>query len=596
MDSAVTGDFIFGTLGTDELRLTHEQSRLHGLWHGSRISPVDPKPGDTITFTVSVGVDTAVERIELLLTRDGSHPRNASEIIDMQQNSTEWSTLAWGYRETWTCQIPAQVDELWRYSIRGVTANDEMIWADVHSFTSDPGIFAVSIDQLDDPAWFKRANIYQVFVDRFARGDGLPFEPRETLMDIWGGTLRGVIDHLPYIKQLGVNAIWLSPISPSPTHHGYDVIDYTAIEPRLGTMADFDELLAKAHGLGLRVILDFVASHCSNLHPTFAKALRDSGAPEREIFLFDADGGYDSFFGVQEMPRINGDNDVAATWLIDAAKFWVERGVDGFRLDYAIGQSLQFWTRFRRELRFIKPDLVLVAEAVDSAETLQSYRGRLDGVLDFLFLEKVRSFIGFEKESAVDFWRFLERHQRWFAEGPVRATFLDNHDMNRLLWVLQGDTERLKLAAMLQMSLPSATVTYYGTEVGLSQWHDLEYPDGSRRMEESRTPMLWGDDADRDVQEFYRSLLFWRDRHGIAALTPSLVHAGDDGTLIYRIDPWLVLLNRSDDEIEIALGSYGSLWLMLATNNTVRLHGSRLILSRYSGAVLGNEHARPGMR
>ncbi len=592
MDSGVTADFIFGTLGTDALRLQHEQSRLHGVWHGARFEPRDPRPGDVVEFTVTAGIDVSIDHMELLLTRDGAVPGNESESIAMTLGSTEWSTIGWGYVQSWTCRIEAEHDELLRYVVRAATPNGEVIYADEDPITGAAGLFAISIDTDPEPDWLRDAVVYQVFVDRFARTGGEPFLSHTSLMEIWGGTLRGLNERLGHIRQVGANAIWLTPIFPSPTHHGYDVTDYTSIEPRLGTLADFDDLVSNAHAQGLRVILDFVASHCSNHHPVFQRALADTGSPERQLFTIHADGSYESFFGVKEMPRINGDNDEALAWMIDSATFWLGRGVDGFRLDYSIGQSLQFWTRFSRALRRVRSDVALIAEAVDSAETLRAYRGSINGVLDFLFLEHVRSFLGFGKESASAFWRFYERHSAFFEQSPTRLTFLDNHDMNRFLWVVEGDTRRLKIAALLQMSLPDPTVVYYGSEVGLNQWHDLEFPDGSRRMEESRTPMLWGADQDADLLGVYRSLVFWRKQFAIARQSPDLVHAGDDGTLIYRIGPWLVVINSNTDDLAIDVGSGGAMWLSLATDRDVHLHGSVLHLPAWSGAILANERAR----
>lgn len=239
--------------------------------------------------------------------------------------------------------------------------------------------------------------------------------------------------------------------------------------------------------------------------------------------------------------------------LIDGARYWIERGVDGFVINASRGQPIQ---KLRRELQSVKSDIALVADANANAD-------QCDGVLDDLFHDRITAFMVLENESAADFWQFFEHHHQSFQDGPTRITYLDD----QLLSLVHGDAERFKLATMLQLTLPSAAVISGAV-----------------------------DTKDRDVIEFYRSILFWRSKHGITEATPSLVHAGDDGTLIYVTGPWLILLNRSDDDIEIDLGSYGSLWLMLATSNAVRLHGSRLILSRYSGAVLGNERARQTMR
>jgi cyclomaltodextrinase / maltogenic alpha-amylase / neopullulanase len=263
--------------------------------------------------------------------------------------------------------------------------------------------------------------------------------------------------------------------------------------------------------------------------------------------------------------------------------------VDGYRLDYAKGPSLSFWALFRRALREVNPDVGLIGEVVEGADSLKEYTGRLDGNLDFLFLQQVRGFFGFDLIGADELWRFLDRHYAYFSDSLALPSFLDNHDMNRFLWIASGDVRRLKIAALLQMAMPGPPIVYYGTEVGLSQWHDLEYPDGTRRMEESRTPMPWGSTQDRDLHEFYRSLIFWRNKWGVHGMSRRLVHAGQDGLLLFLVGSWLVVINRTDQEHCINLGSHGSMWLALATGNDVKLHGEVLQVPPMSGAILAAE-------
>lgn len=592
---SVTQDFIFGTLATDELRLEAERARKKGVWHGSRITPLLPRSGDDVTFHVHVGSDVDVATIELMLMRDDSFPDDQSEIISFRRGDTSWDTLTWSYGEEWSVTVRArETDSIWRYRVRAITDLGETVWADANPTTDEPGVFAVAIDAPPDARWLRDAVIYHVFVDRFAANPGDELVPQQALDDIWGGTLKGVASRLDHIQHLGATAIWLSPIFPSPTHHGYDATDYTSIEPRLGTMEDLDGLVSACHSRGIRVILDFVANHVSNEHPDFLTALADPNAPEREFFTIHSDDSYETFFGVQSMPEVAVDHDAAAEWLIDAAKFWLDHGVDGYRLDYAVGPSLGFWTRFRHALLRRNPEVTLIGEAVDAASSLKAFRGRLDGTLDFLLLQQLRAWAGFDFINSEDFWRFLERHLRYFKDGPLLPSFLDNHDMNRFLWIVNGDMRRLKLAALLQTTLPGPPIIYYGTEVGLSQWHDLEYPDGSRRMEESRTPMLWGSDQNRDLLEFYRSAIFWRKKFHISGQNLRGVHAGDDGLLVYAVGPWLVALNRNEEDASIDLGRQGSTWLALATDHDVHLHGRSLQLPAMSGAIVAIEQHLPG--
>ncbi|HLU37116.1 MAG TPA: alpha-amylase family glycosyl hydrolase, partial [Thermomicrobiales bacterium] len=332
--SNVTQDFIFGTLATDELRLAEIQSRTRGVWHGSRVSPADPRPGDTLELTVTIGSDIDVERVEVLLTWDGSLPGVGSAPVAMQRAGVRWDILSWSYLETWTVSIATPpFDALLRYRIRATTPEGNYLWADADPETGEAGLFAIGIDTEKTASWLPGAVIYHVFVDRFANDHGDPLPKQLSLNDFWGGTLKGVTARLDHIKHLGATAIWLSPIFPSPTHHGYDATDYQSIEPRLGTMDDFDELVEQAHERGMKVILDFVASHVSNEHPVFLNAKEDPVSPERKFFTFLRDGSYRTFFGVQTMPQVAVDHDPAADWLIDAAIFWLKRGVDGYRLD-----------------------------------------------------------------------------------------------------------------------------------------------------------------------------------------------------------------------------------------------------------------------
>jgi len=584
---SITSDFIFGTLATDEQRLDAIRGRLHGLWHGSRISPRDPESGDEVTVTVTAGTDLSVKGMAVRYTTDGSMPDSSSPALPMQPAGPRWETLVWGYVEEWTATIPAREDgTLVRYRIQALAETGEQVWADTDPETGEPGLFAYGVDTAQVPRWLREAVIYHVFVDRFAPDPGSSFVDAASLDEIQGGTLKGALARLDHIADLGATAIWLSPVFPSPSHHGYDATDYTSIEPRLGTEADLMALIDAAHAKGIRVLLDFVANHVSNEHPAFLRARNDSGAPEREWFTIRPDGTYRSFFGVETMPQVVVDHDEAAEYLIDAARYWLERGVDGYRLDYANGPSLAFWSRFRRALREVKPDTALVGEVVESAETMAAYEGRLDGTLDFLLLQQIRAFFAFDLIDSGEFWRFLSRHLAWMPAGLALPSFLDNHDMNRFLWVARGDTRRLKIAALVQCALPHPPVIYYGTEVGLSQRHDLEYPDGSRRMEESRAPMPWGAEQDRELRSFYRALVHWRKSQGIFATSPMLVHAGEGGLLVFRVGVWFVVINRSEDEIAIDFERHGEVWLALGTEFDVQLHGSALQLPSMSGAIL----------
>lgn len=560
MSEGVTQDFIFGTLATDDLRLDALTAQRRGLVHGNRIDPADPQGGEVVTITVAAGADVAAERIMAFYTVDGSDPTGDSSVIDLHPVAVEWDTLTWSYRQIWCGKLPAQEDgTLVRYRVVARTIDGSESNADLDPSTMVSPAFAYHVDREAVPQWLRDAVIYHVFLDRFHPGEGRGWNPAESLSDFWGGTIRGVTERLPYFADLGVTCLWLSPIFPSPSHHGYDATDYASVEPRLGSVEDLEDLFHEAHAVGIRVILDFVANHVSDEHPRFQAALADPAAPERSWFTFGPEPpGYRSFFGVPTMPQVNVESAEARRYLTDAAVLWLERGADGFRLDYANGPTHAFWSEFRAATRAAKPDSITIGEVVETAELQRSYFGRLDGTLDFLLLQQIRAFFAFESTTASEFDHFLRRHLSYFPPDFALPTFLDNHDMNRFLWVANGNWRTLLLAALCQFTLPHPPIIYYGTEIGLNQSHDVEYPDGSRRPEESRVPMPPEDRYDRDIHAFFKDLIALRQNHrNLWAGKRTTLAATEEGFYALRIDAdasaAVVALNRTRSPQALAL-------------------------------------------
>ncbi|MEJ7761159.1 MAG: alpha-amylase family glycosyl hydrolase [Thermomicrobiales bacterium] len=441
-------------------------------------------------------------------------PTGSRDVVAFQPDTVEWDTLVWAYSQRWTATLPGfPRGTLVRYEIEATLVDGSTVGADLDRWTGQPTPFAVLVDDDPDPGWLADSVIYNVFVDRFSPGDGRQWLSPDALDGFYGGTIRGVTEKIPYLADLGIDCVWLSPIFPSPSHHGYDATDYLTIEPRLGTEADLVELIDTAHRAGIRVVLDFVANHVSDRHPSFVSATTDPDAPAREWFSFRSwPDEYRSYFGLRFLPQIDTTNAAAREFLFTAAEYWLRRGVDGFRLDHAHGPTHAFWAEFRARTRAVRPDCVALGEVVETAALQRSYAGRMDGMLDFLFLQQIRAFFAFETETAAALETFTQRHLAYFPPGFTLATFIDNHDMNRFLWVARGDVDILKMAALYQFTLPRPPIVYYGTETGLKQWHDVEYDDGSRKSEESRVPMDW-DGIDTSLLAFYRDLIRVRREH-----------------------------------------------------------------------------------
>jgi cyclomaltodextrinase len=628
MSDNVSQDFVFGTLATDELRLAQLRAASAGVLHAHDLEPIDPCPGDAVAVRVSVGALVHAERVTCFYTTDGSDPggergrATAGHAIDLTRTAVEWDTLAWAYRETWTGSIPPQPGgtevryrieawsdrhptSWWASEIAGVVAGEpppgaSEMDARLFAFAGSAlwpvrrrASYAYHVDEEQVPGWLRDAVIYQVFIDRFATTDGRPFDSPATPAGFYGGTLRGVTERLDYIEELGATCVWLSPLFPSPSHHGYDATDYRRVEPRLGTEDDLRALIAAAHARGIRVILDYAVNHVSWEHPAFRTARADQDSPEAGWFTFTRwPDQYLSFFGVQDHPQIDSDDPGAREYMVDSARHWLDLGVDGFRCDYANGPSHAFWSAFRAATREAKVDSVTLGEVVETPALQRTYQGRLDGCLDFLLLQGLRRFFAFGSIGPTEFDTFLRRHLDFFGGDFVLPSFLDNHDMNRFLWVVRGDVRRLKLAALCQFTLPHPPIIYYGTEVGLSQQRDVRSTDGSGHPEESRLPMPWDGSRDDDLLAFYRRLTRVRREAVELWRAPRMTLATDDETGFYAyrctdgMGEAIIALNNGRDPRPFRPAAGRTHRLALATDPATELDGDTLMLPPFAGAVL----------
>lgn len=500
-------DNIFGDLITPERRAQTQREARTGVKHGHRISPADPRPGQPVTLTLTTAGPQAFDAARATLTGEGAAE---AQVIDLRLTGTEWDTVAWDYVQVWEGVVPPQPAEtMVRYQLAARRAGvKEWVYADNQALSAGAATeFAFWVADDPSPAWAAEAIVYHVFLDRFNPGEGRAWQQPETLAGFYGGTLRGVLEKLEYIAGLGFNAIWLSPLFASPSHHGYDATDYYQVEPRLGTNADLHALIAAAHARGLRVILDFVANHWSHLHSTFQSARTDPDSPYRDWYTWRAwPDDYEAYFGVRELPQLNLKRGGARDYLLTCAQHWLRAGVDGFRLDYAYGPPHDFWSDFRRACREARPDCWLFGEVINTPTLQTSYQGRMDGTLDFLLATALRETFGHRTWSLERFDAFLTRHEAYWPADFGRPAFLDNHDMNRFLFVADEDPARVKLAALVLFTLAGAPVVYNGTEVGVTQERSIHQNDFGI-FEEARQPMKWGAAQNADLREYFRRLI-----------------------------------------------------------------------------------------
>lgn len=398
----------------------------------------------------------------------------------------------------------------------------------------------------DTPAWVRDAVFYQVFPDRFASSERVvkpgPLEPWDsppTNYGFKGGDLLGVAEHLDHIAAVGANALYLTPVFQSASNHRYHTYDYLAVDPLLGGDAALRELLDRAHARGMRVVLDGVFNHTGRGFWPFHHVLETgSGSPYRNWFHFDEEGlgegrsvnayptgrlrtgaatdepvagvvdpdtdaasararlGYEAWWGMPALPKLNVDEPAVREYLWGVAEHWLRFGIDGWRLDVpAEIDDPPFWNEFRRRCRAANPEAYLVGEIWHVAPEWVS-GDRFDALMNYPLAEAIIGFVGGRSLNEA----LLRTHHEYglvtHLDGPafgarlvsllaayapettaVQLNLLGSHDTPRVLSVLGGDREALELAVLLQATLPGAPCIYYGDEVGVTGGID---PDSRR--------------------------------------------------------------------------------------------------------------------
>ena len=344
--------------------------------------------------------------------------------------------------------------------------------------------------------WFNNIRIYHLLIDRFNGGWQVPPKSENAFC---GGNLQGVIEKLDYIKNLGFNAIMLSPIFKSANYHGYHTLNFEEVDPHFGTWDDYQQLLDKAHEKGLKIICDFVPNHCWYEAPIFEQSLLKNGGKHRDWFFYPKEDSDEcvSFLGFGDLPKFNLTNSEVASFMIDKAKRLARMGVDAFRIDHALGQPHSFLRSLREQLQGIRSDIVVFGEvwafgigpqlagqlyfktdarlqeflAQDtkhfSQDDLQvDYVGTLDGVLDFAYrdilLEEIHAGRGLRGNETL-----RSKIKDHFAKYPADfklVLFLDNHDTDRFMFDCHDDAYLLQEAIDLTMEQSRPFSFLYGTE------------------------------------------------------------------------------------------------------------------------------------
>lgn len=341
------------------------------------------------------------------------------------------------------------------------------------------------------PAWVSESVFYQIFPDRFANGDPAndpvnvkPWGSLPTRHGFQGGDLQGIIQKFDYLLDLGINAIYLNPIFMAASTHRYDTIDYLRIDPKLGELKDFHALIYKAHHHGVRIILDGVFNHCARGFFAFNDILENEGeSPYLDWFIVHklplrAYGpgrarNYEAWWGYKSLPKFNTNNPHVRQYLLNAARYWIEQGADGWRLDVPNEiDDDSFWAEFRHAVRSVNPEAYLLGEIWDLNPRWVGEQ-HFDGLMNYPLRTAILDFLN-EKTAAAEFSQALEQILAAYPAENIHAMYnlLGSHDTERVLTLLRGNINKLRLAFLFQFAFPGVPAIYYGDEVGVEGLKD----------------------------------------------------------------------------------------------------------------------------
>ncbi len=368
---------------------------------------------------------------------------------------------------------------------------------------------AVSSQTAAKASQWPKGVTYEIFVQSFCDSDNDGI-----------GDIKGMTSKLDYLKDLGVEGVWLMPMSPSPTYHKYDVTDYYGIHPDYGTTEDFKEFVKEAHKRGINVVIDLVLNHSGSDHPWFKESAKDPKNPYREYYVWahkddpitkiegkttgddshntkhwhSIEGSDYKYYGYfwGGMPDLNFDSPKVRQEAYKIGTYWLkEIGVDGFRLDAARHiftddrqeDNHRFWEEFRSEMQKVKPDVYLVGEVWADSKIVAPYTKGLPALFNFEMSWAILKALqqGEGDSLAIKHKKIMNFYSNVNPEF-VDATILSNHDQNRIMSEVNGDVNKAKLAAALLFTLPGSPYIYYGEEIGMK---------GKKPDEQIREPFLW---------------------------------------------------------------------------------------------------------
>ena len=455
------------------------------------------------------------------------------------------------------------------------------------------------------PDWVKEGIIYEIFPERFANGNAKndpdkveKWGGKPKPDNFFGGDLEGIINRLSYLTELGINVIYMTPIFEAPTNHKYDTADYYKIDPHFGDLDTVKKLVKESHKRGIKVIFDAVFNHCGYNFFAFQDVIKKGEKSKYMDWFYIHDlpivtkphPNYETFANdVWTMPKLKTSNPEVKEYLLDVARYWVEEaGIDGWRLDVSNEVDHDFWREFRKVVRKANSDILIIGEIWhDASPWLEG--DQYDSVMNYLFRDAVIDFIAKKSIGVSTFDARLTKARMKYKDQVNYAMFnlIDSHDTERFLTSADNNIDRLKLAALLQMTYPGMPMVYYGTEIGMSGFND---PD-------CRKTMVWEKkEQDEELLAYYKKLISVRKsfqaltRGDYKSLIVDEIRQIYGFTRVYQEEKAVVIINSLPvkQSIEVNLPSKATEVLELISNKkyTVTDDKVNLNIDGESGIIL----------
>lgn len=393
-------------------------------------------------------------------------------------------------------------------------------------------------DIMDFVPWMENACFYQIFVDRFHMGD--TSKDTSYINCQWlevpnpksfaGGDIKGIIEKLSYIKELGCNAIYLTPIFESISNHKYDIANYYQVDRQFGTNEDLRELIEKAHKMGIKIVLDAVFNHCSDRMEQFQDVLKRGKKSEFfDWFVIEGDkisdkrDNYETFASCDYMPKLNTSNTEVQRYLLDVATYYIKKyDIDGWRLDVSDEISHYFWRLFRTEVKAAKKDAIIIGENWHDAYS--NLRGdQYDSIMNYSFTKACLDYFARNEKDATQFAYKLNAilMRNTDTVNHMMLNLLDSHDTHRFFKEVDEDRFKMKAALCLLYLFPGAPCIFYGTEILIWGGYD---PDCRRCMDWDKAKF---DGEYKDIYELLQTLSTLRQKEHLSKGKTSIYARGD---------------------------------------------------------------------